>query len=213
MLYVAIRRVSVASATNVLIGSLLWLVALVLLAYNHFFQKIDARPPRFILVLGTPLLLIVSLLVTSKGRFWISQLPLSTLTRLHTVRIPVELGLYGLCVYHQVPQLITFEGRNFDILAGLTAPIIMYYVFKRRRLSSRGLLLWNILALVLVLSVVVQAILSSPLPFQQLAFEQPTVAILKAPYVWLPGFIVPAVLFAHAVAIQRLVAGNDVELG
>jgi hypothetical protein len=44
------------------------------------------------------------------------------LTLLHIIRIPVELGLYWLFIYKAIPQLMTFEGRNFDILVGLTVP-------------------------------------------------------------------------------------------
>lgn len=204
-LFIAVRQVSISSAIRLLITSALWMTLLALLAYNDFFLQLDAIPPRFALTLGPPLLLIISLFVSRKGRVWISQLPLSVLTLLHTVRVLVELTLYGLYVHQQIPQLMTFEGRNYDILAGLTAPIVTYFAFQRRQLSTHWLLLWNVLALGLVLNIVVYAILSAPFPFQQMAFEQPNVAVLKAPYVWLPGVIVPAVWFSHAVAIQRLV--------
>ena len=205
MLYIAIRRVSGIGAQWFLVGSVVWLTGLVLLAYNPIFQNLDAKPPGFLLVTGPPFVLIISLLLTAKGRAWMGQLPLSVLTLLHTVRVPVELTLYGLYVYQQIPQLMTFEGRNYDILAGLTAPVLAYFAFRRSQLATRWLLGWNVVALGLVLNIVIHAVLSLPLPFQQMAFEQPNVGLLKAPYVWLPGFIVPAVLFAHAVAIQRLV--------
>lgn len=204
-LYMAIRRISRISSKRFLLASVVWAAVLGLLAYNHFFQHLTAKPPRFILIIGPPLFLILGLLITKQGRSWIRQLPLSVLMLLHTIRIPVELTLYGLYLHQQIPRLMTFEGRNFDILAGLTAPILTYLVFYRRYLSAYWLLLWNVLSLGLVLNIVGHAILSSPLPFQQMAFEQPNVAVLKAPYVWLPGVIVPIVLFCHAVVIQRLV--------
>ncbi len=190
---------------GVLLASLVWLIGLALLAYNHFFQHLDASPPHFILAIGPPLLLIIGLLLTNRGRFWINQLPLSVLMGLHTVRIPVELTLYSLYCYQQVPQLMTFDGRNLDVLAGLTAPIVAYFAFSRNQLSARWLLVWNGLALGSLINIVTLAILSAPLPLQQLALSQPNVAVLKAPYVWLPGYIVPVVLFSHIVAMQRLI--------
>ncbi|MVM39266.1 hypothetical protein GO730_19730 [Spirosoma sp. HMF3257] len=208
MLYLVVRQVSISGATRVLISSLIWLAVLAALAHSHFFEQLNARPPHLILVLGPPLLLISGLMITDKGRLWINQLPLSNLTFLHTVRVPVELSLYALYVYQQVPKLMTFEGGNYDILAGLTAPIIAYYAFSRKQVSPRWLLFWNLLALGSVLNIVGHALLSTPFPFEQLAFEQPNVAIIKFPYVWLPGFIVPTVLFSHAVAIQRLIKGE-----
>lgn len=208
MLYLAIRQASTRSATRFLIVSISWLAILATLAYSNFFQQLDAQPPHFILVLGPPLLLIIGLLITAQGRLWTSQLPLSRLTFLHTVRVPVELTLYALFMYQQVPQLMTFEGGNYDILAGLTAPLIGYYAFVQKKVSPRWLLFWNVLALGSVLNIVGHALLATPFPFEQLAFDQPNVAILKFPYVWLPGFVVPVVLFSHAVTTLRLVRGD-----
>ncbi|GAB4022109.1 hypothetical protein [Spirosoma koreense] len=209
LLFVAIRRLSIRQASLFLGLSLLWLAGLGVLAYNHFFQQLDARPPGFALVLTPPLLLIIGLLTNPKSRAWLYQLLLADLTRLHTVRVPVELTLYGLYMQQQIPQLMTFEGRNYDILAGLTAPLVAHYFVGQKRLARRWLLTWNVLALGLVLNIVVQAILSLPLPFQQLAFEQPNVGLLKWPYVWLPGFVVPVVLFSHIVVIQRLISAQN----
>lgn len=204
LFYYTIRQVSQIGVRRFLFISLLWLAGLAVVAANQFFLHLNAKPPRFVFVIGPPLFLIIVLVATTKGRFWISQLPLSRLTLLHIVRLPVELTLYGLYVYQQIPQLMTFEGRNYDILAGLTAPLVAYFAFKSGKLSVRWLFVWNILALGLVVNIVIYAILSAPFPFQQVGFEQPNVAVLKAPYVWLPGVIVPIVLFSHVIVIQRL---------
>ena len=99
---------------------------------------------------------------------------------------------------------MTFEGRNFDILAGITAPIMYYLVFVKQSMSKKTLLFWNFACLALLLNIVINAILSAPLPFQQFAFEQPNIAILYFPFNLLPSIVVPVVLFAHLVAIRRL---------
>ena len=99
---------------------------------------------------------------------------------------------------------MTFEGRNFDILAGITAPLVLYYGFVKRKLGNTFMLLWNVICLLLLLNIVVNAILSAPFPFQQFAFDQPNVAVMYYPFVWLPCFIVPVVLFSHLVLIRRL---------
>jgi hypothetical protein len=39
---------------------------------------------------------------------------------------------------------------------------------------------------------------------QQFGFDQPTVAVLYFPFIWLPGIVVPLVYFSHLVAIRRL---------
>jgi hypothetical protein len=103
-----------------------------------------------------------------------------------------------------MPELATFEGRNFDILSGLTAPFIWYYGFIKKKLKKGWLLAWNFICLGLLLNIVVHAVLSVPTPFQQLAFDQPAIAVLYYPFILLPAVIVPLVLFAHLVSIRQL---------
>jgi hypothetical protein len=124
----------------------------------------------------------------------------------HIVRIPVEITLFMLSTYKLVPELMTFGGRNFDILSGITAPIVYFICFKNSQLKNRRLLLiWNFICLGLLLNIVINALLSAPFPFQQFAFDQPNVAILYFPFTWLPCFIVMIVLYSHLAAIRQLV--------
>jgi len=141
--------------------------------------------------------------MTKKGRSSIDNLPQEKLILLHTLRIPVEFVLYWLYVNMAVPEIITFAGRNFDIIAGLTAPII-YYGYIKKKLNHTVILAWNIISLCLLINVVVCAMLSAPSPLQQFAFDQPNVAILNFPFSWLPSFIVPIVLFCHLASIRKL---------
>ncbi len=52
-------------------------------------------------------------------------------TFLHTVRLPIEIILFKLYLNKMIPQLMTFEGRNFDIVIGITAPIVGYLYLKK----------------------------------------------------------------------------------
>jgi len=104
---------------------------------------------------------------------------------------------------------MTFEGRNFDILCGLTAPFVYYFGYVKPVLSKKILLAWNIICLLLLVNIAVIAVLSGPFSFQRLAFDQPDIALLYFPFVWLPGFIVPVVLFAHLSAIKLSTTAYD----
>ena len=100
---------------------------------------------------------------------------------------------------------MTFAGRNFDILSGITAPIVYFVCFKNSQLKNRRLLLvWNFICLGLLLNIVINALLSAPFPFQQFAFDQRNIAILYFPFTWLPCFIVMIVLYSHLAAIRQL---------
>ena len=120
------------------------------------------------------------------------------------IRVPVELVLYSLFLNNQVPGEMTFAGGNYDIFSGLTAPLIYYYGFARKQLNRKIIFTWNIISMSLLISVVIHAILATPSSFQQIAFNQPNIAILRFPYALLPAVIVPLVLFSHLVILKRL---------
>jgi hypothetical protein len=164
----------------------------------------DTIPPRFIILVAPPLIFIIGLFVSAKGKNYIDHLDTKTLTILHTIRIPVELVLFWLFLHKAVPELMTFEGRNFDILSGLTAPVIYYFGYIKKTLGKAAILFWNLICLGLLINIVANAVLSAPFSFQQFAFDQPNKAILYFPFVWLPCCVVPIVLLSHLVTIRQL---------
>lgn len=151
-----------------------------------------------------PLLLLIGLWLTRRGRRFIDNLRPGQLTLLHVVRIPVEVVLFWLFVGGAVPRLMTFEGQNFDVLSGLSAPFVYYYGFVKRQLPRGFLIAWNGVCLGLLLNIVIMAALSVPSPFQRLTFEQPNVALLYFSFGWLPSVVVPLVLLAHATVLRQL---------
>ncbi|MFD2247770.1 hypothetical protein [Pontibacter ruber] len=184
----------------------LWLVIQAILTLNNIYNSDPNSFPLKILLSGVfpAILTIIYAFATQNGRQFIDSLPLKNLTYLHVVRIPVEVVLYWLFLNKTIPELMTFEGRNFDILAGISAPFVAYFGFTRTKLSRRSILIWNFICLGLLINIVVNAILSTPTPIQKFAFDQPNVAILHFPFSWLPAFIVPIVLFGHLASIRQL---------
>jgi hypothetical protein len=199
LFYVATRN-----SKKTLIILLIWLALQTVIGLSDFYTITNTIPPRFLLLVMPPLGLIIALFATSRGRKYIDNLNLKTLTVLHTIRIPVELVLFWLFSNKVVPELMTFEGRNFDIISGLTAPLIFYFGFVTQTLSKKIVLVWNVICLALLINIVVNAIFSAPFPFQKFAFDQPNVAVLYFPFVWLPSCVVPLVLFSHLTAIRQL---------
>jgi hypothetical protein len=126
------------------------------------------------------------------------------LTLLSVIRVPVEITLYWLAAERLVPEAMTFAGRNFDILSGLSAPLVYYFGFRNGRTNRPLLLFWNVAALLLLINVVTIAILSFPSNMQSMAFDQPNLAVVHFPFVWLPAVVVPIVFFAHIAAFVKL---------
>lgn len=194
-----------ASSSKLAVFLLLaWVAIQAIITQSNFYLNTSSMPPRFLLLVAPPLLLILFLFNSSTGKIFIDNLDTRWLTYLHIVRVPVEITLYFLFVSSLVPELMTFEGRNFDILSGLTAPIVAFFGYNQKKLSKALLLGWNFLCLALLVNIVTTAVLSAPFPFQQLAFDQPNTGVFYFPYSWLPGVVVPLVLFSHLVCIRQL---------
>ena len=193
-------------ANIILFGFSIWLVLQLVLTITHVYSSNTSfMPPKLILFGILPTLLSITIMfVTPKGRLFIDSLSLLNLTYLNIIRIPVELVLFWLFLNKAIPQLMTFEGRNFDIIAGITTPFLAYFGIVKGKCNRQIILLWNYLCIALLMNIVVNAVLSAPFPFQLFAFDQPNIAVLYFPFSWLPTFIVPVVLFGHLVSIRQL---------
>jgi len=206
ILLTAVKSVSLeAFPSRLLVFTLpFWIILTGSLAVSGFYMEPESFPPRLVLFGILPALLFVLLNLFAFRQELVARLPLRTLTLVHVVRVPVELVLYWLCLGGLVPQIMTFQGRNFDILSGILAVAVFFLGFAGRRANKGILIAFNIVGLILLANVVSIAALSLPSPMQQLAFEQPNRAVLFFPYVWLPTIIVPIVLFSHLASLYKL---------
>jgi hypothetical protein len=194
---------AVRGSKTAVIGSLLWMCLQSAVALSGFYLISNTFPPHFFLVVAPPLLVIAAMFAIAGGRRFIDGMDLKWSVLIHSIRILVEINLFWLFLYKQVPALMTFESGNLDILVGLSAPLI-WWAYSKGHIAKRGLLIWNSIALLGVLNAFARAMLSAPFPFQRFAFDQPTIAILTFPFVLLPAFIVPAVIFCHLVTFRKL---------
>lgn len=208
LFHTAIKQSSLGNKANfIALGMIAWLIFQMVLSLNlYYLNTAGAIPPRFPLFSFLPTFaLIIVLFNTKAGKTFIDSLPLDKLTLLNIIRIPVEVVLFWLFIHHAIPELLTFEGRNFDILAGISAPLVYYFGFIRNKFSKKLILGWNIVCLLLLINIVFMAALSFPTVLQQFAFDQPNIGLLYFPFFWLPSFIVPIVFFTHFVSIRRLI--------
>ncbi|MBK9153128.1 MAG: hypothetical protein IPM25_02725 [Chloracidobacterium sp.] len=181
-----------------------WLVFVMSLSLTGFYLETDSTPPRLFFLGIVPSLLVIAAYFTFFRESFIAHLPLETLTLIHVIRVPVEIVLFWLYQEGLIPKVMTFEGRNFDILAGLTVPIIYFFAF-HTHFNPRFLLIgWNLAALGLLANIVTTAALSIPSPIQQMSFDQPNRAILYFPFIWLPAIVVPIVMFSHFASLYKL---------
>ncbi len=183
----------------------IWLGLTGYLAKSGFFLATEALPPRMLFGILPPLITVIALVAFGSSRKFLFRIPLFTLTYLHIVRIPVEIVLWWLHRQGFVPEMMTFEGANWDILSGITAPFIAHFLNPSIGRHRFVIFIWNLAALCLLFNVVIRGLLSAPYVTQLLSFDQPNVGVLQFPFIWLPVFIVPAVLFSHLIAMNKLV--------
>lgn len=200
----AIDRERTDSKKRFIIGFILfgWLFLQWLLSINTFYLDFSGVPPRMAFAVLPPVIFIICIFFFK--REWLYFFSLKKLTLVHIVRVLVEIILLGLFLDRQIPRDMTFEGVNFDILSGLTTPVILWLCFRKGKINKKLLLGWNIICLLLLFTIVGVAFFSAPTVFQKLNFSQPNVAIGYFPFIWLPSFVVPVVLFSHLAVIKRL---------
>ncbi len=179
------------------------------LSMSGFLLNFESRPPRLFMILAPILVFTVMLVSLKKTRVVLLKIPISTLTYLHIIRIPVEVVLWWLFLFGKVPEAMTFEGMNYDILSGITAPFAAIFLVGHRVNNRIGAIVWNFAALILLFNIVIRAVLASPYFYSPELFETPNVGVLYFPFILLPAFIVPVVLFCHLVSLIQLFSKKE----
>jgi len=200
---IVIFALSNPNLRGVLIGLIVWSSIQSVLAFEAFYQITNSIPPRFALVLIPSAIWLIWEFTTLNKRRVISQRNLNISPFLHMVRLPMEIVLWQLYIHGTIPELMTFEGRNFDIVMGITAPVIGWLYIKGN-LSLKVLRIWNVVGLILILFIMTNGILSAELPIQMFALDQPNKALTYFPFVLLPSIIVPLVIYTHVTDLIKI---------
>lgn len=189
--------------TRITLLIILWSIVQSIIAYTRFYEVVDGMPPRFALILIPTTLVIIYSLLPNQQKWILENRNIKLSTFLHSVRLPVEIVLHSLFTLKLVPEMMTYSGLNFDIIMGITAPIIGFLYFKKI-LGKSILLAWNFLGLILILTILFIGIFSADLPFQLFNFDQPNQAVIYFPFVLLPATIVPIVIWTHLTDIVKI---------
>lgn len=178
------------------LGIASWIAVAVFIAVSGVLTFDPVRPPRLFLVVGTAMVLVV---VVARSRLLAASPPWWPVA-LQTMRVPIELVLFLLHREGRLPEAMTFEGRNLDILVGLTAPLVAWGIARGR--VGRGLLVaWNAAGLALLANIVIIAITAMPGPLHHAWPGPANTIVAEPPWVLLPAFLVPVALLLHVVSL------------
>ncbi|MFN2377124.1 MAG: hypothetical protein ABR538_11345 [Candidatus Binatia bacterium] len=191
------RRLRVGGA---LVG---WLAFTTAVAATGIIGRFDILPPPLLLLVGATFIASTLLAFSRLGSLLAGHLPLAALIGFQAFRLPLELILHQLSLDGVLPVQMTYDGMNWDIATGISAALLGAWAAYGRP-PRFVLVLWNVLGLVLLLTIVTIAILSSPVPFRVFLNEPANVIVTTKPFVWLPTFLVPAAWIGHLLLFRRL---------
>lgn len=163
-------------------------------------------PPRFALAFIIPSFIFTGIfLFFNRKKNWIAGIPESWLIYFQSFRILVETLFIYAFLERVFNREVTIEGYNFDMLFGISAPIVGLLVYKLKVLPKKVLVAWNYLGLAVLASVIVVFMLSiyNPTTFGSEVPLLPLKAITY-PYVLIAGFLMPSAVFMHVLSLVQL---------
>ena len=200
----AVRLVRIGLTT------LAWMIAVLLVAASGILLHFDWRPPP-----------IAPVIVASFGAAaWIGFSATGTAARggpaigglvgFQAFRWPLELIMHRGFQQGFVPIQMTYAGRNFDIVTGVTAALLGM-ALARIRVPRTVVLLWNVMGLVLLANVLTIAVLVDA-DARRFGPDRMNVWVAMPPFVWLPAVLVVAALSGHIIVFRRLGPGGPLTI-
>ncbi|MFA6312458.1 MAG: hypothetical protein WCV99_09310 [Sterolibacterium sp.] len=186
-----------------LIGLVLWLAYGGALGISGVVANATILPPGLFYLLAPTIMLVMFMARSSVGLTIATSVPIWFLTGMESFRLVVEGFLHMLWQDGQLPRMLTYHGANFDILIGISAPI-MAWLIASRRISDRWALAWQAAGIAMLANVAIRAVLTSPGPLNFIATEVPNMAIGTFPFTFIPGLMVPLALVLHVLSIRAL---------
>jgi hypothetical protein len=192
-------------AASVAFGMIAWLAATAELAQSGFLSAWTSLPPRWPLLPLAALVTFVLIGQTRAFRRLLAEVPSCQPVILQTFRAGVELAFWRLSMEGIAPVQVTFEGRNFDGLVGLTAPVVAAGI-AFDWIGPRMTIAWNLFGLAMLANAIGTVATSTPGPLHLNWPGEPFTAIANWPVIWIPALLAPAGIFLHVVSIRQSLA-------
>lgn len=189
------------TASIVMLG---WIAYVIVISFTPLLKDLNL-PPKFPLLIFVPLVIgFIVFYGRSRNSAVIKEIPRTWPVYFQSFRIIVELMLLYTFYANIIPESATFEGLNFDVLMGISAPFVAYLVVRKN--GSRVLqYFWNVLGIFMVLFVAF--IIASSIYFPEIwGANEPLVSMkfVEMPYILLAGFLAPMAIFMHVVSLAQL---------
>jgi hypothetical protein len=197
-LLVALRRAAKLPWTG--LGTVgLWLVGyaglVLVLAWAEVFLSLSL-PPRPLLAAFVGFVVLILATRRRDVSTAIEMLPMGYLVLLQGFRLPLELVMHRLAAEKVMPVVMSYSGRNFDVVSGALAFVVGFGIL---RLNWPVWTAWvfGAVGTGLLLNVVTVAVRTMPgVPFG-LPSDLPNIWVAYPPFVLLPAMLVPLAAWLH----------------
>ncbi len=182
-----------------------WAAYLSLLSLTGVLNTVS-MPPRLPLLVILPAFAIIAYFFTAnRFRRIISAFSIKFPVYYQSFRILVELLILGAYLKGLGPLHVTFEGYNFDILAGISAPIIGIIAFRNGKVATGLLRVWNICCLLLLANIVFifNTLVLRP-DMWGFASTPVSTILFQLPYLFIAGVYMPTAVFMHVFSFVKL---------
>lgn len=191
---------------NFLIVFFGWFVFIYIWSRFGIFENFDLFPINAAPVIIIPLIAILILTFSKTVKEILAHIPQEKIIWMQSFRFYVEVLLWALYASALLPIQMTFEGRNFDIVTGITAVLLttrLSNFILLDKLPKFAIILWNIMGLALLINIVAIALLSMPTPFRYFMNEPANMVVTQFPISLLPAFLVPLAYMLHLLSIRK----------
>jgi hypothetical protein len=181
----------------------LWLTLTWQIAASGVIADFDRRPPPLLLLVAAVFTVSVLVAFTRYGTRFVAGLPLWILIAGQAFRFPLELLMHRAANEGVMPMQMSYSGWNFDIVTGLTAIPVAWWLARGHAHARTLATAWNIMGTLLLANILTIALLSTPL-VQAFGPDNLNVWVAYPPYVWLPSMMVTCAITGHLVIFRKL---------
>ena len=179
-----------------------WLLGTALIAASGSLRWFDVTPPPFAALALFVGVVGIAVPYSPVGTLLVRGLPLWVLVGFQVFRVPLELVMHQAYTEGVMPVQMSYSGRNYDILTGITAGVLGLWL-SRGWVPRWVVAVWNVVGFALLVNVVAIAVASTPL-FRWFGEDRLNTFVTYPPFVWLPAVLVTAALTGHILVWRRL---------
>lgn len=188
---------------------IIWIVYLTFLSNLGVLEDFSL-PPRLVVWVILPAFLIICVFfLRANSVSYLRSIPRSWPIAFQSFRIFVELLIWKCFLVGLLPDYVTFEKYNFEIVVGITA-LPLAFLCAKGMLTKAAIGVWNVWGL-LMLAIIVGLLMTSGYAsgFWGAKASLVSAEFLALPYLLIPGFFMPVAVFMHVFSLLQLRLEED----